>query len=339
MWHSVSCRIGLAMKQAEDFYQQPVPLSERRSFSAVLFPLLGYVFIFAVVYAGGLLGSGLYLSDAIIAGIAAALLLGVLAGLDGLVAADTGLSFGLLVRYSFGRAGAWFPNVIIPAILVTWFGISVSFVAQTFVQAYGGNYELYVVVIGTLLFLSAFYGIRMLVYLSYPTVLFCTIFGLVLIVGPVWQSGGVAPLFALPPIKPISMGEAITIAVGSFVTGATSASMNILRYGRTPAHGAIAGFLSMGVGFFFILLIGIVGLKAAGTGDVIEIGRAVGMYHLGVWMLILLTLTTLDKSLYSSSLTFSASSGIPRSRMVIVLAIIGVILGLFSLHRLHYSVA
>ena len=328
-----SCTIGLGwgpnMRVVEDFYQQAVPLDERRSFTAVLFPLLGYVFIFAVVYAGGLLGSGLYLQDALIAGIAAALLLGTLAGLDGLVAADTGLSFGLLVRYSFGRAGAWFPNVIIPAILVTWFGISVSFVAQTFVQAYGGIYEVYVITVGTLLFLSAYYGIRMLVYLSYPTVIFCTLFGIVLIVSPVWQSDGVTSLFALPPVKPISMGDAITIAVGSFVTGATSASMNILRYGRTPAQGAAAGFISMGIGFFFILTIGIVGLKAAGTGDVIEIGRAVGMYHLGVWMLILLTLTTLDKSLYSSSLTFSASSGIPRSRMVIILGIFGVILGLF----------
>ena len=293
----------------------------------MLFPLVGYVFIFAVVLAGGLLGSGLYLADALLAAFVASLILGLLAGIDGVVAADTGLTFGLLVRHSFGRAGAWLPNIAIPAIHTTWFGISVSFVAQVFEQVYGGSFTVYVVVMGVVFMASAYQGINMLVYLSYPIVLFCMGVGAYLVIGPIAQQGGVANLSSVPPVQPISVNDGITIAIGSFVTGATTASLNILRYCRSAAQGAIAGVLSMGVAFFFVLLIGIVGLKAAGSADVVEIGKAVGWYHLGVWMLILLTWTTLDKSLYASSLTFSASAGIPRTKVVLVLGLIGIALG------------
>jgi cytosine permease len=325
-------RLGLgenvSLSQHEDYYLSAVPAAERKPFTAVLFPLVGYVFIFAVVLAGGLLGAGLYLDEALLAAFIAALILGVLAGVDGVVAADTGLTFGLLVRHSFGRAGAWLPNVAIPAIHVTWFGISVSFVAGVFEQVYGGSYSVYVVVMGLVFLASAYQGINMLVYLSYPIVLFCLVVGAYLIVGPISQHGGLENLRSIPPVAPIGMNDGITIAIGSFVTGATTASLNILRYCRSPIQGAIAGVLSMGVAFFFVLLIGIVGMKAAGTADVIEIGKAVGWYHLGVWMLILLTWTTLDKSLYASSLTFSASAGIPRTKVVLVLGILGIALGL-----------
>ena len=316
------------MSQHEDYYRSAVPVAERKSFAAVLFPLVGYVFIFAVVLAGGLLGSGLYLADALLAAFVASLILGLLAGIDGVVAADTGLTFGLLVRHSFGRAGAWLPNIAIPAIHTTWFGISVSFVAQVFEQVYGGSFTVYVVVMGVVFMASAYQGINMLVYLSYPIVLFCMGVGAYLVIGPIAQQGGVANLASVPPVQPISVNDGITIAIGSFVTGATTASLNILRYCRSAAQGAIAGVLSMGVAFFFVLLIGIVGLKAAGSADVVEIGKAVGWYHLGVWMLILLTWTTLDKSLYASSLTFSASAGIPRTKVVLVLGLIGIALGL-----------
>jgi len=327
---------GWAMAQVEDFYRSSVPVEERRRFLSVLFPLLGYVFIFAIVFAGGVLGSGLYLRDALIAGVVAALLLGILAGLDGIVAADTGLSFGLLVRHSFGQIGSWLPNVLIPVILIVWFGISVSFVADVFVNAYGGNYFVYAIAMGGFFFASAYYGIRMLVMLSYPMVAFCLAVGAVLIGGPIWQQGGLGSLFELPPVKPISVADGITIAIGSFVTGATTASLNILRYARTAGQGGAAGFISMGVGFFFILLMGIVGVKASGSANVIDIGKSVGMYQFGLWMLILLTWTTLDKTLYSASLTFSASSGIPRSRVTIILGIVGITLGL--MHSIDFIV-
>ena len=43
------------MTQVEDHYRSTVPASERRGLLSVLFPLLGYVFIYAIVYAGGIL--------------------------------------------------------------------------------------------------------------------------------------------------------------------------------------------------------------------------------------------------------------------------------------------
>jgi cytosine permease len=316
------------MAQVEDYYRSEVPAAERKGFFDILFPLLGYVFIYAVIYAGGILGSGLYLSEALIAGVIAALLLGGLAAIDGIVAADTGLTFGLLVRRSFGSWGAWIPNVIIPGVLIVWFGISISFVSDILVKAYGGSYTLYAVVMGVVFFISAYYGIRTLVYLSYPTVGFCILAGVVLIGWPIVQKGGMASLFLFPPVKPISMGDGITIAVGSFVTGATTASLNILRYSRSPIQGGAAGLLSMGVGFLFMLLIGTFGLKAVGSADVMQIGKAVGLYEVGLWMLIVLAWTTLDKTLYSASLTYSASSGTPRSRVVAVMGAIGILLGL-----------
>ena len=117
-------------KDREEFYNTPVPREERKSFVAVTSALLGYVFIYAVIYGGGVLGSGLFLGEALKAALSAALLLGLLATTGGIIAARSGLTFGLLVRYSFGRSGVWIPCVLQPAIAIIWFGITVSFVAD-----------------------------------------------------------------------------------------------------------------------------------------------------------------------------------------------------------------
>ncbi|MBI4444775.1 MAG: cytosine permease [Acidobacteria bacterium] len=311
----------------EEYFRVSVPSDQRKSFLGITSALLGYVFIYAVIYGGGVLGSGLSLHDALLAALTAALILGLLAAAGGSIAARTGLSFGLLIRYSFGTWGVWFPSILQPLIAVVWYGITVSFVSSVSVTAFGGNYSLWALAFGVLFWISAYRGIRTMVYISYATVPLCIIMGIVLIGKAVALEGGLQMLAEKPPIRPISFATGVIVAIGTFILGATTTSLDLLRFAKSGRQGGWAAFLSVGLGALFMLLIGIFGLKAANTSDIVDLGKAVGLYRLSILLLILLSIDTLDKTLYSASLTVSAASGISRSRVVLVAGLAGVLLG------------
>ena len=115
----------------DEFSNQRVPLSERKGWLNLLTVSLGYVFVVTSMQAGGNIGVGLNFRDAFLAILLSSVILAVLACVMGVIAAKSGLTLGLLSKYSFGKAGTYVPVAIVAITTIGWFSIDAYMIGQS----------------------------------------------------------------------------------------------------------------------------------------------------------------------------------------------------------------
>lgn len=98
-------KVNAELAQDDEYSKSAVPMSARKPFMSALIISLGYVFVVTSMQAGSTIGVGLSFNNMVGAVLVSSLILTVLSCIMGVIATKSGLSFGLLSRYSFGRAG------------------------------------------------------------------------------------------------------------------------------------------------------------------------------------------------------------------------------------------
>lgn len=112
-------------KTDNEFSTGTVPASQRRGVGSLVFTWIGYVFTVTIMSAGGQIANGASsLRDALLAVFIGYSILFVIAMATSLISMKTGLSFGLLSRFSFGLNGAKIISLFTTLTLMGWFSIN-----------------------------------------------------------------------------------------------------------------------------------------------------------------------------------------------------------------------
>ena len=294
----------------DEFSNQRVPLSERKGWLNLLTVSLGYVFVVTSMQAGGNIGVGLNFRDAFLAILLSSVILAVLACVMGVIAAKSGLTLGLLSKYSFGKAGTYVPVAIVAITTIGWFSIDAYMIGQSTNALFSMVPIIPVAILGGIgMTLTALRGMKWMTYLSNLAVPLIIVFGTISMVMAVQSSGGVAGLMAMTQENPISFSKAVALGVGSYAVGA-------VMLGNT-----------------FMVLSGAIGAVATGSPDIAMVMAAQGLLAPAFLVLVLNIWSTAQGCVYSGSMSLSSVTKIKRPYLVIGFGVVGIIFAVIGFYN------
>lgn len=314
--------------QDKDFSLQAVPNESKKSFWPMFVVMLGFTFFSASMWTGGTLGTGLRAKDFIIAVLLGNLILGVYTSLLAYIASSTSLSTHLLSRYSFGEKGSYLVSFILSITQIGWFGVGVAMFALPVHKVTGINLYLLIAVSGILMTSSAYFGIKTLTILSMIAVPAIAVLGGFSVFKAVDSVGGMSALFAIEPKSAISLGTALTLCVGSFISGG-SLTPDFVRFAKDKKTGVLTTWIAFFIGNSLMFIFGAVGAAVTGKADISEVMILQGLIVPAIIVLGFNIWTTNDNAIYASGLGFSNITKIPKNKLVLFNGALGTVGALY----------
>ena len=335
-------------KVNRDFEQTTIPASARRGFWSMFVIMMGFTFFSASMFTGGAMGVGLNLRNFIIALIIGNLFLGVYTGLLAYAASRTQLSIHLLSHFAFGSKGSYLPSAILAVTQIGWFGVGIAMFALPttaaifpFLSPDGwlaqGNHLLWIIVIlsGMLMTSSAYFGIKALHIVSIVAVPAIAILGFYSAIqalffdhpeniGQVATGWQYIQMHVPAAGQSISMVTAISMAIGSFISGGTC-TPDFARYSKSIKTGVSTTVLAFFIGNSIMIAFGAIGAMVWNISDISEVLIKQGLLVAGVIVLGLNIWTTNDNALYTSGLGLSNITKIPKRHLVLFNGALGTI--------------
>lgn len=310
--------------QDHDFSLQAVPQGSKKGFWSMFVVMLGFTFFSASMAAGGTLGSSLSIKDFIIAVILGNLILGIYTSLLAYIGSSTSLSTHILARYSFGEKGSYLVSMILSVTQIGWFGVGVAMFALPVHKVTGINLYLLIGIAGILMTSSAYFGIKTLTMLSIIAVPSIAILGSFSVFKAVDTIGGVAQLFAIQPQNTITLSAALSICIGSFISGGTL-TPDFIRFSKNKKVGVSTTMIAFFLGNSMMFTFGAIGAAVMGQADISEVMFAQGLIIPAIIVLGFNIWTTNDNALYASSLGFSNITKKPKNKFVIFNGLVGTV--------------
>ncbi|MFA5524477.1 MAG: cytosine permease [Tissierellales bacterium] len=291
--------------------------SSRQGFWAVLVVMVGFTFFSPSMTAGGSLGIGLNMRDFFIAMTLGNAFLGIYTGALAYIGQSTGLTMDLLARYSFGEKGSYLSSILISFTQIGWFGVGVAMFALPVGTLLGINTTILIIITGILMTATAYYGIKALAVLGSIAVPLIAVLGVYSVNYGVNQVNGFANVFAEMPAAPITMAAALSIVIGSFVSGGTS-TPNFTRFSKTPKIAVWATILAFFAGNSIMFIFGAVGGAVTGTPDIFDILITQGLMIPAIIVLGLNIWTTNNNALYTAGLGLANITKIQSKPLVLI---------------------
>lgn len=321
---------------AEDYPLSTVPDEDRSGFWPITLVLLGFTFFSATMWGGAEIGVAFRfwpdLALIILSG--SAILSLYVAGL-GYIGYKSGLSTVLSARFAFGDAGSRWSDALLGLTQIGWYAWGAATIAIVLVRLLnlGAGWEIPLIIIFGLGFcLTAYVGCRGLAALSKVAVpamlLLVAISGAV----AVRDGGGLDGLLMAGSAGTLTVAEALTIVVGTFVAGGTQVANWTRFVGSTRA--AVGSTL---LAFFFgnglMIAAGAVCAAVYGLSDIVEVLAVQGLLSAGVLMLFLNIWTTQDNTIYNFSVAGCHFFRTERRRLVTFAgAVAGTVLALLGMY-------
>ncbi len=288
----------------EDYPLSAVPLNARKSIWSLAPLLMGFTLYSGTLFAGGLVGPAYrFFPDLVGLIIIGNLILGVYATALGYIAANTGLSTVLMARFSFGSIGSRWVDFILGFTQIGWYAWGSALMADLLNKLAGvpASWNWLTILFFTYFFCStAYIGYRAMDWLSriaVPAMLILMFWSLTIALGKV---GGFEGLQAIVPTKPMPWGEAMTIIVGTFISGGTQAT----NWSRFAKSGNTAAISTMAAFFFangFLIFCGAFCALVYGNEDIVQVMALQGLLFWGLVLLFLNMWTTQDNTIYAFS--------------------------------------
>ncbi|MCK9342943.1 MAG: cytosine permease [Massilibacteroides sp.] len=349
------------MKQSSnDFELSAIPYNKQKGFFPMFVIMMGFTFFSASMWAGGTLGAGLTFNQFFIAVMIGNLILGIYTSLLALIAARTRLSIHLLARYFFGNKGSFIPSSILAFTQIGWFGVGVAMFAiptsivlvdLPFIQdswLMNGDLVnialdniqipanlLYTVVVlsGLLMTSSAYWGIKALSAISIIAVPSIAIFGCyasyrALFIDHPDTIGQAVNGFAYfrtqvpSPENALGLGAAITIVIGSFISGGTC-TPDFARFSKSSKIAVWTTALAFMIGNSLMFFLGAAGAAVYHQADISTVLKLQNLLLPAIFVLGLNIWTTNDNALYTSGLGLSNITKLPKKYLVIINGLIG----------------
>lgn len=296
----------------------------RQGLWAMFVVMVGFTFFSPSMTAGGNLGIGLNMRDFFIGMLIGNAFLGVYTGILAYIGQETGLTLDLLARYSFGERGSYLPSVLISFTQIGWFGVGVAMFALPVGRLLNINPILLTIITGILMTATAYYGIKALAILGSIAVPLIAILGTYSVNYGISQVNGFANVFAEFPKAPLTMAAALTIVIGSFISGGTS-TPNFTRFAKTSSNAVLATVVAFFIGNSIMFVFGAVGGAVTGNADIFDILISQGLMIPAIIVLGLNIWTTNNNALYTAGLGLANITKIPMKPMVLVGGGIGTI--------------
>ena len=295
-------------ERQEDYPLSAVPSEMRKNFWSLAPILVGFTLYSGTLFAGGLLGPAFrFFPDLIGVILTGNLILGIYAALLGYIAGETGLNTVLMARFSFGNIGSRWVDFILGFTQVGWYAWGSGLIADLLNQAIGFPESLnwLLIIFVTYGFcITAYFGYTALDWLSriaVPAIVVLMVWSLTISTGEV---GGFSGLQAIAPQEQIPLSAAITLVVGTFISGGTQAT-NWSRCAKSGKLAAIATLLAFFLGNGFLIFSGAYSSLAAGDSDIVKVMVEQGLLVWGVILFILNMWTTQDNTIYAFSVAGS----------------------------------
>ncbi len=296
---------------SEDYPLSPVPLGARKSMASLAPLLMGFTLYSGTLFAGGLVGPAFkFFPDLISLIIVGNLILGTYAAALSNIAAKTGLSTVLMARFSFGNVGSRWVDFILGFTQIGWYAWGTALIADLLNKLAGvpPSWNWLTILFFSYFFCStAYLGYKAMDWLSrvaVPAMLILMVWCLAIASNKV---GGWEGLQAIQPTKEMTIGAALTIIVGTFVSGGTQAT-NWSRFAKTGKVATIStllafffanGFLLFSGAFCSLVYANVPGI--ADSSDIVQVMAYQGLVGWGLLLLFLNMWTTQDNTIYAFS--------------------------------------
>ncbi|MCC5812185.1 MAG: cytosine permease [Ectothiorhodospiraceae bacterium] len=318
-----------------DYPLREVPEGDRRGFWSLVVILVGFTFFTATMWAGGSLGVAFDFTTLLLVIVVGNLLLGVYAAALGYMAARSGLNTVLMARYCFGEKGSRLADCILGFTQVGWYAWGTATMAILLVRITGLPEMLtlpLMVLFGIGFCLTAMVGYRGLELLSrFAVPAMLLLIALSLSMGVI-EVGGLGGLMAMSPTESLSIGAAITMIIGTFVSGGTQAT-NWTRFASSGRDAVVATLLAFFIGNGLMVLTGALGALVYQQADIVDVMLAQGLAVLAVAMLFLNIWTTQDNTIYNFAVAGCNLLRTERRALVtLVGAGIGTALAIFGMY-------
>lgn len=282
-----------------DYPLSRVPAHARQGWFGVLVVVAGFIFFTPTMVTGGQVAGAFGFSSFLgLVAIATAVLALYIASLAA-VSACTGLSTVLVARLALGRVGGKWASIVLGGTQVGWYGITVGIFADLLASALGWTISWPLAILGGVLMATTAYwgfkGIEVLSWVSVPLMFALCIWISIVSIDEV---GGIESLFSTTGDGSVSPGLAITMMIGTFISGGTQIG-NWTRFARSARA---AFFMCLGVLLVIqsaMLLFGGIGAIAYDEPDFTALLFTIGLAGLGVLMLTFNLWTTNDNTAYA----------------------------------------
>lgn len=305
-----------------------VPVEQRQSWGNIALIWIGAFICVPALMIGGLLASGLSVSNMILAAFIGYSVTSLFMVPLGIIGSDLGLPTVITSRSAFGKEGSQtLISIVIAIVFMGWFGFQTSVCGSAFSSLFstatGINIPVWVssLIWGIIMVVTAIYGINALKYLNYvaiPSLLIVCLYG----VFTAFSRYGMEMVTNHQPSQPFSFLQGVAITVGSFAITAVVAG-DYTRYAKNRGDvvkSVVFGVIPVGVAM--LTLGGIMSL-VAGTYDITVVLTELGVPSFGMIALILATWTTNAVNSYSSGLALTSLLRWQDSKRSIATAIAG----------------
>lgn len=323
--------------EAEDFPLVEVPFSARKGVLSISLVLLGFTFFTATMWAGGKLGVAYkFWPDLIWIIVLGNLLLGGYVAVLGYIAYRTGLNTVLLARFSFGDWGSKWPDFVLGFTQIGWYAWGTATVAIVFVELLKLNPGLQIplmIFFGFAFCWTAYVGYRGLEKLSVVAVPLMVILILWSFAIATRDIKGLEGLMKILPKENMTLGAAITIVFGTFVSGGTQ-STNWTRFANSAKAAVIASLAAFFIGNGLMVFAGAYGGFVYQEADIVQVLAKQGLLAWGIVMLFLNIWTTQDNTIYNFSVAGCNLFRTEQRRYITIIgAGIGTVLAIFGMYN------
>ncbi len=288
----------------EDYPLSAVPGDKRKSIWSLAPILMGFTLYSGTLFAGGLVGPNFrFFPDLIGLIIAGNLILGVYAAALAFIAAKTGLSTVLMARFSFGSVGSRWVDFILGFTQIGWYAWGSALIAELLNKLANvpASWNWLIILFFTYFFcITAYIGYRAMDWLSriaVPAMLILMLWSLSIAAAKI---GGFEGLQAIVPKGEMSIGTALTIIVGTFISGGTQAT-NWSRFADSEKNGALSTLLAFLFANGFLIFCGAFCALVYGNEDIVQVMALQGLLFWGLVLLFLNMWTTQDNTIYAFS--------------------------------------
>ena len=195
-------------------------------------------------------------------------------------------------------------------------------------KATGIDVNTLVLVSGALMTGTAFFGFKALTILSFVAVPAIMVLGGFSVSTAIESVGGLQGLFAIEPAETMGYAAAISICVGSFISGGTLTA-DFTRFARTPKIAVSATLIAFFLGNTLMFTFGAVGSMVTGQSDIAEVMFLQGLILPAVLTLGLNIWTINDNALYVSGLGFASITGKSKNLLVMINGVLGTLFALW----------
>lgn len=319
-----------------DYPLSEVPADARKGLVSTSLVLLGFTFFTATMWAGGSLGTAFSFSELLFVILIGNLLLGTYAAALAYIACKSGLNSVLMGRFCFGEKGSKLSDFILGFTQIGWYAWGTATLSIVLIKTTGLPEALEIplmILFGFAFCATAMIGYKGLDWLSRFAVPAMMVFILISLYKGLIDVGGLSVLAGQSGSGSMSFAAAVTVIIGTFVSGATQAT-NWSRFAASPKIAVIATLAAFFIGNGLMVFTGALGALIYQQADIVDVMLAQGFVVLAVLMLFLNIWTTQDNTIYNFAVAGCNLLRTDRRRLVTVSgAAIGTVLAVGGMYN------